>query len=237
MVMSNVLELDIVPSSTAATSLEVADAPARRLRFQDTPEAALEMARRLLHSPEDGSRVGTDAFECVFGLLGTPHRGFIVAEMEALLASATGTVNPAFVDTLARLSAILEYPVARRSSRQDRAIGTGRLDAFRRAMDRYTALAVSAGRRGTPRDRAVALVALIDGLATRRQVSGAGRRRLRQRGPPPRCHRSSTNCPRTRSTPCSPTGGDGSSAPRWCRCWNLCSSPGQAALHRCRTRP
>jgi hypothetical protein len=147
-VTSNWLEVEIVPPGPPLTEAELAAASARVLRFLDTREAAVEMARRLLYSQAEAHRVGAEAFECRFGLYASPHRSFILGKMEHMLANATATVNPGFVQTLATLSAMIEHPAR-----------TGDFMARFRAMKdaelRYGELAREAQRRaaGEKRER------------------------------------------------------------------------------------
>jgi hypothetical protein len=170
-IASNVVRIRMLPPAPALAAAQLAEAPPRVLRFLDTLDAAVEMARRLLHAEDDGSRIGSPAFECRFGLLATPHRAFIVAEMEQMLDTATGAVGPAFLDTLARLAALLEHPVTP-GDVHDGQLPQRRYESFLRALQRYSATAVLAAERGTPRDSAIALAAVLEHAATRRPGSG-----------------------------------------------------------------
>ena len=144
-VTSNIIEIEV--ETGGPVGFDEARAPGRVLRFAGTQAAAREMARRLLPPDADQTahRVGSDTFECRYGLIGSPHRRFLVPQMEGLLDAAPGGVSRAFIETLAILAAVLQSPVPPPDSGVKPAVELaerGRRDGeYRRLLDRYTARA------------------------------------------------------------------------------------------------
>jgi hypothetical protein len=157
--VSNTIELEIQPQAPPLDAGALAAAPARALRFLDTPQGTAELAARLLRGEDNANLIGSDAYECARGLVGSSHHAFIVPVMEEMLAAAEGSVSRGFVYTLAQLTAMLEYPAVDDAGGS---IGVQRQAAYERALDRYTALALATARRGSPEDRALALAAWLD---------------------------------------------------------------------------
>lgn len=134
-VVSNVVEFDILRAdekwanqklreALAALERKEADrkaAPAspdadrraacRTLRFLGTVEAASQMVRRF-----SGNDTDCD-FDHDFGLISSPHRDFIIREMERVLRSPEHAVTTSFIRTLSllafstRVTAMPDYPV------------------------------------------------------------------------------------------------------------------------------
>ena len=109
-VTSSVVELEILPpdnkwarqklnDSIAALSKPAADrrAACRALRFLGTTAAATEMRQRF--RGEDSS---CDS-EYKFGLIGSPHRNFVIRDMESALSSPEQPVRSSYITTLALL--------------------------------------------------------------------------------------------------------------------------------------
>ena len=114
--VSNILAIDIVPAPAAWVKEQIAEAvttldgPAtedlreRRLRagatlrFLDSPEAALELARHL------GSGDDIDSWSMNLGVLGSPYRKQLLPLMEARLTAPDQPVWDRYLDTLSRLS-------------------------------------------------------------------------------------------------------------------------------------
>ena len=160
-VVSNLLSIEITPGSPdhpAASGLS-----ARALRFADSVAAARELARRLVDMHETTTRVGTEGYDLVFGLFGTPHRVEALAALRTSLAAANQAVN----EVVPRVAAFLDVMVAlprRPASGEDadeesaeRVRERTTLHPCRLAFWQHQALA--AGLRGTPGDVARAAVA------------------------------------------------------------------------------
>lgn len=79
---------------------EARRAAARRLRFLGTEEAARQMAARLGRSDP-----GSTNFELNFGLIGSPHRALVIAELQAAIADPDRPIDTGMVQTLALLRA------------------------------------------------------------------------------------------------------------------------------------
>jgi hypothetical protein len=155
-VTSNILEIEILPAGPEPSNLEAT--PARTLRFLDTREAAREMARRLLsaNAQETAARVGSEAFECRFGLL-APHRQFVVTEMERLLEGGKDAIGRTFIDTLAFLATMLKHPLpappgaGEAEVRESSSEQAQRADEYRRLVALYSARAVRDSRQKDPK--------------------------------------------------------------------------------------
>lgn len=120
-VVSNVLTVEVLPAPAAWVSAQIAEATeildrpfvndaavfkARRqagltLRFLDTVEAAVALARRL--SPPD-----LDTFALRTALLDSSHRAALLPELERLLVDPEQRIPASFLDSLARLAVIVE---------------------------------------------------------------------------------------------------------------------------------
>ena len=118
--VSNILTLNIVPAPAAWVKQQIADAvkvlddptdpgdqtrqrrlrAGSTLRFLDTPEAALELARHL------GSGEDIDSWSLHMGVLGSPYRKQLLPVMEARLIAPDQPVWSRYLDTLARLSGL-----------------------------------------------------------------------------------------------------------------------------------
>src|SRR5262249_33876777 len=116
-VTSNIVEFEILPhdpdweeqqleeikkelASSERTQLH--SEACRRLRFLNTKPAASEMVRR--YSPP-----WTDCESSYsFGLIGSPHREFVVKEMERRLEAADQIISSSYLRTLSHLAASLE---------------------------------------------------------------------------------------------------------------------------------
>ena len=109
-VVSNVIEFDVLPSdkkwaakklNEAIAALAKRDgdniAPCRILRFLGTPEAAIEMRKRFRG---DDKRC---EWEYKFGLIGSPHREFVIRELETAMSLSDQAVTSHFINTLTLL--------------------------------------------------------------------------------------------------------------------------------------
>jgi hypothetical protein len=127
-VTSNVIEFEILPRDAAWEQQTLAEAvrtlgvprvdageaenhriearqqAARVVRFLGTPEAVREMVGRLSNDAPEGT------FDYHMGLFGTPHRALVVQEMESQLLGPEQPVTASFLNTLAQLKMLLEYP-------------------------------------------------------------------------------------------------------------------------------
>jgi HEAT repeat protein len=119
--VSNILTLNIVPAPAAwvkqqiAEAVGVMDAPTdprqdaqprllragSTLRFLDSPEAALELARHL------GSGDNVDSWALHMGVLGSPYRKQLLPMLEARLVAPDQPVWDRYLDTLTRLSELV----------------------------------------------------------------------------------------------------------------------------------
>lgn len=110
---SNIVEFEILPAERAwakqrlAEIVRALDAPGkeearrqscRELRFLGTADAARELVRRFQ------GRDNVCDFEYNFGLIGSPQRTLVVAEMERQLGAPGFPVSASFLHTLARLA-------------------------------------------------------------------------------------------------------------------------------------
>ncbi len=157
-VTSNLLELDVEPTSpeqsaralAAATALidraggdEERSKSARLLRFLGTEAAALEMVRRLR-----GDGYADSQYH--FGLVGSPHRAAVVRAMEARLDDDS-PVTPGFLHTLALLRDKMDDPASPYQVERRLAVTDG-----------YAArLAASLAKR-SPSSRAVVVATVLD---------------------------------------------------------------------------
>ena len=130
-VVSNIIEFEVLPRDEsweqealreAVLELAASDrAPAhgqeaeakresscRALRFLNTEAAAREMVRLFRETDRQCE------FEYFFGLLGSPHRAFIVGEMERGIADPAQPVSLMYLDTLSRLATGLKLPAESR---------------------------------------------------------------------------------------------------------------------------
>lgn len=145
-VTSNIVAFEIEPGDPG--DADPAGVPGRVLRFAGTRAAAREMARRLLppEADETAHRVGSDAFECRYGLIGSPHRRMLVPEMERLIEKAPGGVSREFIETLAFLATVLQSPVPPPDSGVGPAVEMAererREGEYRRLLEHYASLAV-----------------------------------------------------------------------------------------------
>ena len=115
---SNDVEFEIVPSDDAWAGQEVARAiaavdfgdhegaslGARTLRSLGTEEAATAMVQKFSGGENDFDG------EYMFGLLGSPHRTFVVQQMEQALDRTDHPIRPLFLRTLAVLAYRLDHP-------------------------------------------------------------------------------------------------------------------------------
>ncbi len=134
------------PSSGTTARSESREAELRALRYLGSREAARELARRL--RGEDSQ----DDWQCAFGLIGSPHRGAGLEEMDKLLDDPDFPVSTLFMSTMAILPLDPEQPpeFLRKQREENLHSLTGRLaEALQRK--RGKALAIS-------------LDALLDGL-------------------------------------------------------------------------
>jgi hypothetical protein len=119
--VSNILTLNIVPAPAAwvkqqiVEAVGILDAPSdprqdarprllragSTLRFLDSPEAALELARHL-SSGDD-----VDSWSLHMGVLGSPYRKQLLPVLEARLIAPDQPVWDRYLDTLTRLSALV----------------------------------------------------------------------------------------------------------------------------------
>jgi hypothetical protein len=163
-VVSNLLTIEIIEPPTDRGVLTTL--ASRALRFADTPQAAEELARRLLRLEGDVNRVGTDGHELRFGLYATPDRTAALAVLRDGLDTGARAVNDAVPAVAAFLDVMVAIP--RVTSEDAPAEGEGaarprerrRLYACRLSFWQRQALA--AGLRGGPADVARASVAFTD---------------------------------------------------------------------------
>src|SRR6185503_17904531 len=115
--VSNVIEFEILPTdkkwstqklNDAVTLLSKPDgdhrAACRTLRFLGTTAAASEMIKRFR-----GDDHSCD-FEYEFGLIGSPHREFVIREMENALSAPEQPVVSSFISNLALLELTSQTP-------------------------------------------------------------------------------------------------------------------------------
>ncbi len=119
--VSNILKLDIIPAPAdwmkqqIAASVKILDAPVdpneearerrlvagQTLRFLDSPEAAIELAKRL------GSGDDVDSWSLHMGVLGSPYRKQLLPVIEARLIATDEPVWDRYLDTLSHLSELV----------------------------------------------------------------------------------------------------------------------------------
>jgi hypothetical protein len=126
--------LRTVPKSGQSEVFQQRMAAARQLWYLDTPESIRESARLL-----DGSDVQVD-YILEMGLMASSRRPLAIATMDQLLADPAQAVTPSFLETLARLKAWTEVPVAG-SYPADAAAQPAWRDAIERQNQRQTAIA------------------------------------------------------------------------------------------------
>lgn len=117
---SNVIQFEIIPADPGWAEEQVqqavgvlgsSEAPeerraaARTLRFLGSETAVKEMARRFREE-------GALDHEYRFGLFGSPHRSFVISEMERLLDDPSHLVTESFLNTLALLVTLRDHPEA-----------------------------------------------------------------------------------------------------------------------------
>lgn len=175
--VSNVLDFEILPVdkkwsaqklNEAVTLLAKPDADhrgaCRILRFLGTTQAASEMIKRFR-----GDDRGCD-FEFGFGLIGSPHRDFIIREMENALSSPEQPIVTSFINNLALLEftrqtpAIPPYPVegTDEQARQWQDQRKELLRALEQLEVNYLRQLFAAIPQKQPRARAAALETLLD---------------------------------------------------------------------------
>ena len=175
--VSNVIEFEILPPdkkwstqklNEAVTALAKADgnhrAACRTLRFLGTTAAASEMIKRF--RGEDDSC----DFQYEFGLIGSPHRDFVVREMENALISPEQPVISSFINTLALLEFTRQspplppYPGDDNKEQADQwsVQLKERQKAFNQLGLNYVRQLLAAVPRKSPRARAAALQTLVD---------------------------------------------------------------------------
>jgi len=124
--VSNTLTLRIVPAPAAWVKQQIADAvkilddptdpsqatqerrllAGRTLRFLESPDAAIELARHL------GSGDDVDSWSLHMGVLASPYRKQLLPVLEARLVAPDQPVWDRYLDTLARLSQLVAGPRA-----------------------------------------------------------------------------------------------------------------------------
>ncbi len=163
-VVSNLLTIEIIePPADRGVLTTLAS---RALRFADTPQAAEELARRLLRLEGDVNRVGTDGHELRFGLYGTPHRTAALTALRDGLATSAHAVNDAVPSVAAFLDVMVAIP--RNASEDEPAVGDGaarpreRMRLYACQLSFWQRQALAAGLRGGPADVARASVAFTD---------------------------------------------------------------------------
>lgn len=181
--VSNILTLNITPAPTAwvreqiSQAVKVLDSPVdpnqeawqRRLwagctlRFLDSPEAAAELARHL------GSGEGVDSWSLHMGVLGSPYRKQLLPLIEARLVAPDQPVWDRYLDTLARLSALVASSGPMDSFPKDEALQNAwRAESRRREEARlgkrkeYTARLIASLPAKQPEARAVSMNTLLD---------------------------------------------------------------------------
>lgn len=123
--VSNILTIDIVPAPLAwlkqqiDAAVRILDTPSdpnsnpseemrerriragRMLRFLESPQAAMELARHL------GSGEDVDSWSLHVGVLGSPYRKQLLPLLEARMVAPDQPVWPRYLDTLSRLSELV----------------------------------------------------------------------------------------------------------------------------------
>ncbi len=112
-ITSNIVEFEILPRDAEWEKQEfqkimrLLDSPAEfvdtllgcyRLRYFHTEAAASEMIRRYGSPPDECDR------EYIFGLIGSPHRAFVVKEMERRLVAPDQIVSHGYIHVLSHLA-------------------------------------------------------------------------------------------------------------------------------------
>jgi hypothetical protein len=171
---SNAVEFEIMPADRAwqekelkrvIQALDAKDRNAdrrsscRALRFLGSTAAVEEMVRRYGDS-DDGC-----AFEYYAGLIGSPHRDFVIEKMESRLAMPDQPVSNGWLDLLARLVAISrrsewEQPVSS-DERQQRDYWQRRMSFYEQAKAKYAERLARAIPHKTGRTRAISVKTLF----------------------------------------------------------------------------
>ncbi|HEU0120806.1 MAG TPA: hypothetical protein VFQ91_09800 [Bryobacteraceae bacterium] len=99
--VSNVLTFTIVPAPAAWVDSQIRQGDPDTLRYLDTPEAALALARQL----DDGDNVA--AFQAHLGVLGSRSRPLLLPYLEGRLTAPDQPVWPRYLDTLQRLEELV----------------------------------------------------------------------------------------------------------------------------------
>ena len=117
--VSNILTLNIVPAPAAWVKNQIAEAvktldgpvtenlreqrrrASQTLRFLESPEAAIQLARHL------GSGDNIDSWSLHIGVLSSPYRKQLLPVMEARLVAPDQPVSDQYLNTLARLSELV----------------------------------------------------------------------------------------------------------------------------------
>ena len=120
-ITSNTVEFEVLPSEREWTEKELRQAiqvleakdrkvdrrgACRVLRFLGSKEAAAEMVRRLGNSEDE---CNSDYY---FGLIGSPHRDYVIEELETQLTSPTQPVSENYLSLLTKLVIASRYPNA-----------------------------------------------------------------------------------------------------------------------------
>lgn len=163
-VVSNLLTIEITEPPTDRGVL-TALTP-RALRFADSPQAAEELARRLLRLEGDVNRVGTEGHELRFGLFGTRYRTETLQVLREGLATGSRAVNDAVPAIAAFLDVMIAMP--RGTSEDEPVVGEGaarlreRMRLYGCRLTFWQRQALAAGLRGGPADVAQASVGFTD---------------------------------------------------------------------------
>ena len=181
--VSNILTLDIIPAPTdwmkqqIAAAVKILDAPVdpngearerrlkagQTLRFLDSPEAAIELAKRL------GSGDDLDSWSLHMGVLGSPYRKQLLPVIEARLIAPDQPVWDRYLDTLSHLSELVasggpvdSFPKnpAFQSGWQEEAHRRAELGANKRKE--YTARLIASLPSKQPEARVISMNTLID---------------------------------------------------------------------------
>ncbi|HTV02718.1 MAG TPA: hypothetical protein VMF13_19360 [Luteitalea sp.] len=164
MLVSNLLTVEITPHRIDAGPHSTL--PSRSLRFADSPQAAVELAHRLLRFEGEMTRVDMEGHEIRFGLFGTPYRTEALRVLREGLATGSRAVN----DAVPALAAFLDVMIAMpRDASEDTPMAGDEAARARERMRRYACQlsfwqrqALAAGLRGGPSDVAHAAVAFTD---------------------------------------------------------------------------
>lgn len=121
--VSNVITLNLAPAPAdwvrdqLAQAVKILDAPAdpneetrqrrlragQTLRYLDSPDAAMELARHL------GPGTDEDSWSLHLGVLGSPYRGQLLPLLEARLVAPDQPVWGRYLDTMAQLSELVSF--------------------------------------------------------------------------------------------------------------------------------